>query len=160
MRPFRHRHKQPPWPPGLETLKKALRGPRRLRSALDLSAPYDDTVLIALAISRFLRHGGAYQLSIPGFMLRCELMAPELPDSIANVLRIAIEETPPRTLPDSQLRTALENARIRVSAELDDRVIHHEITLVRRGEGELGVSWEPSTISALKVLRSDKGVIA
>lgn len=152
----RERRTEPPWPPGLETLKKALLGPRKLRHTLDrISAPYDDTLFIALALSRYFREDpGPFRLSTPGFVISCQMSFTGSEEQMAALREALWQVLHAPTLPKLEnplQQQVITQVRVLTAAQIDGHSIDYASWLARPGRGN--PTWNPALRTAVTLIR-------
>lgn len=154
---------EPPWPPGLESVKKALLGPRRYRAAPAagrLLHPYNDTLLIALALNRLLRpsepHGDpTFRLHLGDLQItgRVDWTNTVLTrDDVIRILRNLCFDA--RTSqPSAECREV--GIVVRVNGQIEGALLDHQVALC----GELAgrPRWNARWLSALKLIRERVG---
>lgn len=150
----------PPWPPGLESIKKALLGPARYRRTLEPSikplAPYDDTLLVALAIQAHLNGSTTgFTLETPGLRLNCRLMTSISPLEFESILT-TIQDPSQLTPEDSMAQ--LMASEIAIEAYLDHGEIRHRSWICRKTSNARGLKWNAAFNTALALLRKRQAV--
>ncbi|TXH06288.1 MAG: hypothetical protein E6R07_00415 [Nevskiaceae bacterium] len=145
----------PPWPPGRETLKKALLGPARYRAAPVAGSTahvYDDTVLIALAVQAFLRgREEGFRLRTPGLELMCRVDAAGDATLLRTLLGALVAGPPPSAAPAAA--QACLAAGIAIEAQVDGVHLQHRAWLLGQ-RPRSGLRWSPALIKAVETLRS------
>ena len=91
----------PPWPPGLESLKKAFLGPRRYRQlpeAGSLSTMYNDSLIVALALNRALKSPEGmiepYVNNVTGLEITASLQVDVAPETAKAFLQRLVNAEP------------------------------------------------------------------
>ena len=144
----------PPWPPGLESIQKALLGPARYRRGFESSspptAPYDDTLLIALAIQTYLNgNNSGFRLEAPGLRLHCQLETDLSPREL-DALMIISNDTPPAL--DDHTFIRLMASGIITEAHLDGGDIRHRSCICRKARNVPGLMWNAAFNTAVQLL--------
>ena len=145
----------PPWPPGLESIKKSLLGPARYRQAATASAapraPYDDTLLVALALQSHLNNRNeGFVLTASGIELCCRL---ELQMSAQDLVPIIdVIDGSSAALREVDLAT-LCAGQVRIEAFAEGCQIRYGSWLCRRAKRGQGAVWNPAFRDAVTLLR-------
>lgn len=145
----------PPWPPGLESIKKALLGPARYRRSFEpaapLTGPYDDTLLIALAVQAHVNgNDNGFNLDAPGLKLLCRLET-ELAASDLDALLMNGVATAPALDENTFMRLA--SSAIIIDAHLDSGIIRHRSWICRKTKTGEGIRWNTAFNKALQLIR-------
>lgn len=146
----------PPWPPGLEAIKKALLGPARYRSAaIPVShtvPPYDDTLPIALAINSFLDgKAEGFSLTAPGLNLQCRVDSEIDSATLTHILK-GVGDCEMSSLV-TEVAT-LSASRIRIAGSVGPIQIEHSSWIVRIAKRGKTLKWNPAFRGALELLQA------
>jgi hypothetical protein len=145
----------PPWPPGLESIKKALLGPARHRRNVVAhtkpQSPYDDTLLIALALHAYLDHRSeGFALKAPGLMLSCQMHLSL--DGQETALTLDEMDQPLSALTPT-VSSAVKKGSIRIDAIVDDCHVLHFSWICRSDGASNKTRWNPAFKSAVTLLK-------
>lgn len=146
----------PPWPPGLESIKKAVLGPARYRSTATpterVVPPYDDTLPIALAINAHLDgKTEGFSLKAPGLELLCRFDSAITAVALTQVFQ-EIGSTDVTSLATEL--SALTASRIRIEGSVGSTQIEHSSWICRIAKGGKTLKWNPAFRSALELLQA------
>lgn len=145
----------PPWPPGLESIKKALLGPARHRRAVvtpnNSQSPYDDTLLIALALHAYLdRRSEGFVLKVPGLTLSC-LMHLGLDDQETTLTLDQMDQPVAALAPE--VSSIVEKGSIRIDAIVDGVHVSHSSWICRSDGASNKTRLNPAFKSAVALLK-------
>ena len=144
----------PPWPPGLETLRKALLGPARYRqplSGLAVAHVYDDTVLIALALNAYFeQREDGFRLNAPGLSLHCRVDDAGAAPALAALLLQLGDEGAATAHPPQAFCL---QAAVVIQAQVDDLALQHRAWIAQRKQ-RAGLRWNPAVLVAMQTLRA------
>ncbi|PTU30844.1 hypothetical protein [Stenotrophobium rhamnosiphilum] len=111
---------------------------------------YDDTVLIALALSAFLKPGsGSFNISAPGFALGCAVHTALDPDNLRALLRRVAVST---VAAEEDLVSGCMETDIEITARVDGIDVVYRAWLVERSR-QKSMRWNPSVVKALALLK-------
>lgn len=137
----------PPWPPGLESLKKSFLGSRRHR-VLPMAgsewAMYNDTLPIALALSSFLKDSAPFEMRVSGLEFTAALQLPVGADMQAGkaLLRALINQRPFLV---AQLQ-ACAQWQVQITGLVEGIHFNHISPMTKYhkpdGRGKINMSWE------------------
>lgn len=143
----------PPWPPGLESLKKAFLGSRRHRQlppAGSLWTMYDDSLIVALALNRALKSPEGviepYVNDVTGLHVKASLQVDTSPDTAKAFIQRLVNIEPY----DSEELLVASNWAVSIQAEVDQiRFDERSPMLELRGsKTRMRASW----LTAIKTL--------
>ena len=160
---LRNRRTELPWPPGLETLKKALLGPRKARSSLSrATAPYDDTLFIALALVRFFDDAsGPFRLSTPKLSIACQLSfvgGEAQRGALHDALEAVVNSNFPPPLTDPLQTQVITQVRVLTEALIDEKQFRYASWLAQPGRGGMPLRWNPALSGAVSLLKSRRAL--
>ena len=142
----------PPWPPGLESLKKSFLGPRRHRKVPPPGTQwtmYDDSLPVALSINAFLKGESSFSMKVVGMEIEGVIDLGLRPDpaEARSLLEYLIDGKPL----DSEELHRCEHWQIRIHAVVDKVLFEHRSNMVQAGGKKLrlSTSWQ----TAFKTLR-------
>ena len=157
-RPRREPRLTPPWPPGLESLKKAFLGPRRYRQLPPAGSRWDmynDSLIVALALNRALKSPEGsiepYGNSVTGLQVTATLLIDTAPETAKAFIQKLVNAEPY----DTEALRMGQSWLVTIHATVDD--IHFDaqsLMLAPRKTGipRLSASW----MTAIQTLNSHK----
>lgn len=145
----------PPWPPGIESLKKSFLGSRRHRVLPPAGSEwsmYNDTLPVALALSSYLKDTTPFEMHVNGLEFTASAQLPSNEDvaEAKSLLQALIDQKPF----DADRLQACATWQIHIVGTVEGIHFNHIAKMLnsqsREGHSKINASWE----SAFRTLQA------
>ena len=138
---------EPPWPPGLESLKKSFMGSRRYRVVPPVGSEwtmYDDALPVALAINAYLKEGTSFTMRVIGLEFTASVQIDKAADvTEAKMLLRALADKQPI---DPERLHACESWQVQIMGLVEGVHFHHIAPMLtkqrRDATPKISSSWQ------------------